>query len=96
MTKNMMFGAIVAGAVVLIGLSSLFSESDSRDYNDDNNRIRLVVNGETIVTDGSIIIEKRGDDVYVSSGNGRVNCTKNGGSVVVDRDGSNKLEIICD
>lgn len=97
MTRNMIFGGILAGAIALIGVSSLFSENDNRNrYDDDGDTVRIVVNGEMIVPDGSVVIERRGDYVFVNSKNGRVNCTKNGGSVIVDRKGGNKLEVICD
>ncbi len=97
MTRNMIFGGILFGAIALIGVSSLFSVSDNSERDDDDSEIiRIVVNGETIVSDGSIVIERRGDYVFVISEDGRVNCTQNGGSVVVDREDGNTLEIICD
>lgn len=97
MTRNMIFGGALVGAIALIGISSLFSDDDGRDWDDDDDhRVRVVVNGETIVTSGSILIEGRGDDIIVVTDDGRINCTDNGGTVIVDREDGNKVEIICD
>lgn len=81
MTRNQLFIALAGGAVVLAVISGSLTSEKDKTFS---------------VTGASILVENRDDDVIVHTKDGSVNCTKNGGTVVIERADGTKTEITCD
>jgi len=81
MTRNQLFIALAGGAVVLALVSASLTSEESRMFSGGG---------------ASIEIENRGDEVIVHTKDGSINCTKNGGTVVIERADGSKTEITCD
>lgn len=93
MTRNQIFGVAICGAIVMIAASSLFS-TDTGDYGE----VIVRMDGESggFSIKGSVQIEQTSDGMLVHNGRETINCTKNGGRVVITRKDGSTTEIICE
>jgi|GEM_PF-1683512 len=94
MTRNQLFMALAGGATVLAVISAGLTSSD---HADDHDGFLVIAGGDRVSVSGDDIeIESRGDSIVVHTKDGTINCTKNGGTVVIEREDGTKTEISCD
>ena len=99
MTRNMIFGGLIGGALVLIAINSLFSSddrSDNWDGWDEDRRVEVHLDSDSdVVVSGGISVESRGNKTIVRTSEGSFDCSKNG-RVIIKREDGSTIEVICD
>lgn len=84
MTRNMIFGGVMAGAIAIMAIASLLRPEPERS--DDGWGVKVSISGDEIVI----------EEDMVRTADSEVNCRKNGGSVTITRANGQEVTIICD
>ncbi|NVJ99354.1 MAG: hypothetical protein HWE25_14465 [Alphaproteobacteria bacterium] len=92
MTRHQLFAAVMVGAGALILISSAFS---SGEY-DDNFVVVVDHDRGHRLSGDEVSIESNGSGLVVRTKDGTIDCKKNGGTVVINREDGSSTEITCD
>jgi len=84
MTRNMIFGGVLVGAVAIMAIASLIRPEPERS--EDGWGIKVTVSGDDIVIEENM----------VRTADKEVDCRKNGGTVTITRSNGQEVTIICD